>query len=139
MDQKKPAERVAERKWGNNALRKKIKEGKTPVPMMVNPGDIDYVNKKVRVDKNAPPEVATVIENKAKRRPGGFERRFLKEVRAILEERKRENVELIRASLRHQRLRLMLEKLRRLELMVAESEKRIAERQNATKSKDLFA
>jgi hypothetical protein len=69
---KEPSEKIAERRWRNNALAKKAKEGKTPVPMMVYPEDIDYVNKKVRVDKNPPPDVATVIENKSKRLRGGF-------------------------------------------------------------------
>jgi hypothetical protein len=122
---KEPAERRATRKWKNNEVRQKIIASKVAAPVVVDP--------------NAPPDVATVIVNKAKRRPGGFERKFLKEIRSILGERKEENLELIRASLRHQRRRLFLEKLRRLELSVAESEKRIAERQNATKSKDLFA
>jgi hypothetical protein len=110
---KEPPEKVAERKWKNNELRQKIIAGKVPTPVVVDP--------------KAPPEIATVIVNKAKRRPGGFERKFLKEVRAILDERKQENVDLIRASLRHQRRRLMLEKLRRLELRAAESENLIAE------------
>jgi hypothetical protein len=145
------SEQIAERKWRNNALSKKLKEGKVPIPVMVDPQDIDYVNKKVKVDKNPPPDVATVLVNKAKRRPGGFERKFLKEVRAILDERKQENLRLIRASIRHQKRRLMLEKIRRLELSIAESEKRIALRQKhadevqidlfgpRTKYKDLFA
>jgi hypothetical protein len=91
---KEPPERVAERKWRNNVLRAKYKENKMPVVAIVDPADIDYVNKKVRLDKNPPPEVGTVLVNKAKRRPGGFERKFIKEIRGILGERKQENLRL---------------------------------------------
>jgi hypothetical protein len=122
---KEPAEKRAERKWKNNQLRQKIIANKIPTPVVV--------------DRRAPPEVATVIVSKAKRRPGGFERKFLKEVRSILEERKQENLKLIAALIAHQKRILTLEKIRRLELEIAESEKRIAQKQNATKSKDLFA
>jgi hypothetical protein len=121
---KEPAEKRATRKWKNNELRQKIIASKA-APVVVDP--------------KAPPEVGSVLVNKAKRRPGGFERKFIKELREMLDERKREHLEMIRASLAHQRRRLMLEKLRRLELNVAASEKRIAGAQSVTKSRDLFA
>lgn len=62
----------------------------------------------------------------------------------MLDERKKEHIELIRASLARERRKLMLEKLRRMELRIAESEKQVIEQkivqpQNTTKSKDLFA
>jgi hypothetical protein len=138
---KEPAERVAERRWRNQQIRQKIKEGKTLVPVMVYPEDIDYVNKRVKVDKNPLSDAATVLENKARRGPGGFERKFLKEVRAVLDERKRENYIALAAHVHHYRRRLMLEKLRRLTLSIAESEKRIALRQkHADEGQlDLFA
>jgi hypothetical protein len=125
------SEQKAKRRWRNQKIRQDYKAGNTPVPMMVNPKDIDYVNKKVHLDQNPPPEVGTVLENKAKRRPGGFERKFLKEIRGILEERKQQNLELIRASIAHQKKILTLEKIRRLELEIAREEKRIADKQNA--------
>jgi hypothetical protein len=111
---------------------------------MVYPEDIDYVNKKVRVDKNPPPDVATVIENKAKRLRGGFETKFLKEIRSMLDERKRENFNALVAHVTSYRRKLMLEKLRRYELAEREDAEREnaewdAQRRNATKSKDLFA
>jgi hypothetical protein len=109
--------------------------------MMVNPEDIDYVNKKVRLDKSPPPEVATVIENDKKPRAFyGFERKFLKEVRSILDERKQQNLEIIRAGIRHERRILMLEKIRRLELSVGRKEAILAQRQkNAEEGQlDLF-
>jgi hypothetical protein len=138
------SERIAERRWRNNALAKKAKEGKAPIPMMVYPEDIDYVNKKVRVDKNPPPDVATVIENKAKRLRGGFETKFLKEIRSMLDERKRENYNALVAHVTSYRRKLMLEKLRRYELAEREDAEREnaewdAQRRNATKSRDLFA
>lgn len=134
---KEPAEKRAERKWKNNQLSQRIKASKVPSPIVIDP--------------KAPPEIATVIENKAKRRPGGFERRFLKEVRAILDERKLENQRLYAAHIRHYRRRLMLEKIRRLEISIAREEARIALRQKHAdegqmdlfakrpESKDLFA
>jgi hypothetical protein len=133
------SEKRAERMWRNNQLRQKYKEGKMPVAMMVNPEDIDHVNFKVRVNKDPSPEVGTVVINKGKRKPVSFERKFLKEIRAMLDERKQEHIEMIRASLAHERRKLMLEKLRRMELRIAESEKKVAQPQNTTKSKDLFA
>jgi hypothetical protein len=108
-----------------------------PVIGIVDPDDIDYVNKKVHLDKNPPPEVATVVENKSKRLAGGFERKFLKEIRAILDERKQENLRIVEAYARHirqERRKLMLEKIRRLELRIAEREK-----PREISHKDLFA
>jgi AAA15 family ATPase/GTPase len=136
------SEQKAKRMWLNQKIRQDYKAGNTPVPMMVNPKDIDYVNKKVHLDKNPPPDVATVIENDKKPRAFyGFERKFLKEIRSILDERKQEHLELIRASIRHERRKLMLEKIRRLELSIARNEAIIAQRQkNAEEGKlDLFA
>jgi hypothetical protein len=138
---KEPSEKVAERKWRNNALAKKAKEGQKPIPMMVYPDDIDYVTFKVKVDKNPP---GTVIENKAKRLRGGFETKFLKEIRSMLDERKRENYNALVAHVTSYRRKLMLEKLRRYELAEREDAEREnaewdAQRRKATKSRDLFA
>jgi hypothetical protein len=141
---KESSERIAERRWRNNALAKKAKEGKALVPLMVYSEDIDYVNKKVRVDKNPPPDVATVIENKAKRRRNGFETKFLKEVRSTLDERKVENYIALVAHVTSYRRKLMLEKLRRYELAEREDAEREnaewdAQKQKANKPRDLFA
>jgi hypothetical protein len=47
-------------------------------------------------------------------------------------------LELIRPSIAHQKKILTLEKIRRLEISIAQMEKEIADKQNATKSRDLF-
>lgn len=98
----------AERMWRNNQLRQKYKEGKMPVHVMANPEDINYVTKKIRVEVDPAP-IGSVVVNKSKRLHGGFERKFLKELREMLDERKREHLEMLRASLRHQRRRLIRE------------------------------
>jgi hypothetical protein len=136
------SEQKAKRKWLNQKIRQDYKAGNTLVPMMVNPKDVDYVNKKIHLDKNPPPEVATVIENDKKPRAFyGFERKFLKEVRSIMDERKQANVDIILAGIRHERRILMLEKIRRLELSIARKEAILAQRQkNADEGQlDLFA
>jgi AAA15 family ATPase/GTPase len=136
------SEQKAKRMWLNQKIRQEYKAGNTLVPMMVNPKDIDYVNGKVRLDKNPPPDVATVIENDKKPRAFyGFERKFLKEVRSILDERKQANFEIIRAGIRHERRKLMLEKIRRLELSIARNQAILAQRhKNAEEGQlDLFA
>jgi acetyl-CoA acetyltransferase len=121
------SEQRAERMWRNNQLRQKIIASNASSPVVADP--------------NARPEVGTVLENKAKRRPGGFERKFLKEVRSILDERKQQNLEIILAGIRHERRILMLEKIRRLELSIARKEAILAQRQkNADEGQmDLFA
>jgi hypothetical protein len=131
-------EQRAERMWRNHQIREKYKENRTSVHLMVNPDDINYVTKKVKVHVDPAP-VGSVVVSKSRRLHGGFERKFIKELREMLDERKLVHLEMIRASLKYQRRRLMREKLRRLELSVAASEKRLAEAQNVTKSKDLFA
>jgi hypothetical protein len=122
------SEKRAERMWRNNQLRQEIIASKALSPVVVDP--------------KAPPEVATVIENDKKPRAFyGFERKFLKEVRSILDERKQANLAIIRAGIRHERRVLMLEKIRRLELSIARKEAILAQRQkNAEEGKlDLFA
>jgi hypothetical protein len=124
------SEQIATRKWNNNQLRQKIVASKVSAPVVVDP--------------KAPPEIATVIKNKAKRLRGGFETRFLKEIRSMLDERKRENYKALVAHVTSYRRKLMLEKLRRYQLAEREDAEREnaewdAQRRNATKSRDLFA
>jgi hypothetical protein len=122
------SEKRAERMWRNNQLRQKIIASNASSPVVADP--------------NAPPDVATVIENDKKPRAFyGFERKFLKEVRSILDERKQANLEIILAGIRHERRILMLEKIRRLELSIARKEAILAQRQkNADEGQmDLFA
>lgn len=124
------SEQIATRKWNNNQLRQKIVASKVSAPVVVDP--------------NAPPEIATVIRNNAKRLRGGFETRFLKEIRSMLDERKRENYNALVAHVTSYRRKLMLEKLRRYQLAEREDAEREnaewdAQRRNATKSRDLFA
>jgi hypothetical protein len=111
-------------------LRQKIVASKVSAPVVVDP--------------KAPPEIATVIANKSKRLRGGFETKFLKEIRSMLDERKRENYNALVAHVTSYRRKLMLEKLRRYELAEREDAEREnaewdAQRQRATKSRDLFA
>lgn len=118
---KEPPKDRAERMWRNNQLRQKYKDKKMPVVGIVDPADIDYVNREIRVDKNPPPEVATVIETSDPKADSitKFENLFKKELRAILNERKQENLKIVedyRRYVRQQRRLLMLEKLRRYEL-----------------------
>jgi hypothetical protein len=82
---KEPAQKLAERKWRNNALRKKLKEGALPINLLVDPDCIDYENRKVHLKKEAPPEPAEVIENdnpKVHR----FETKFKQDIRAMMNE-----------------------------------------------------
>jgi predicted outer membrane protein len=103
-----PAEKRAERKWKNNQLRQKIIASKVKAPVVVDP--------------NAPPEVATVIVNKAKRRPGGFERKFLKYIREMMEGHKERNVMIQRYLIYQEKRKILLELIRRREVRIAERE-----------------
>lgn len=72
------------------------------------------------VPKEAP-QPADVIEND-KPRAQGFERKFLKIIREMMEDHKKRNVELFLAANEAQRRKLLKEKLRRLEASIAERE-----------------
>jgi hypothetical protein len=126
------AEQIAARKWKNNQLRQKIKASRVPAPVVVDP--------------KAPPEIASVIKNAKKPREHyGFERKFIKDIREMMEGHKERNILIQRWLLQREKRRLLLEKLRRYELAEREEAERDnadwdkAKRQNATKSRDLFS
>jgi hypothetical protein len=105
---KEPAEKVAERKWKNNELRQKIIASKAPSPVVVDP--------------NAPPEVASVIKNDRKPKARGFERKFLKDIREMMEGHKERNIMIQRYLIYQEKRKLLLELIRRREVSIAERE-----------------
>jgi hypothetical protein len=117
---KVPASKRATRMWRNHALTKRIKEGKKLVPLLVDPDCIDYENRKVHLSKEAP-QPAEVIENETPRK-NRFETKFIKDIRAMMNEHKAINVAWYRAVIYQQKRRLLLEKLRRLEVSIAQRE-----------------
>jgi hypothetical protein len=107
---KEPAERRATRKWGNNQLRQKIIASKAPAHAVI--------------DRNAPPALATVIKTERPKAKSvtRFENRFKKDIRAMLDDHKERNMIAHLAIIQHQRRRLLLDKIRRLEVSIAERE-----------------
>lgn len=100
---KEPLRVKAERKWRNNAVRKRIAEEK---------------RKPQAKDPDETPEVARVISNDG-RRDGSvmrMERKFLKDIRAMMEGRAAKNLAAYAASIEYRRRKLLAEKLRRLQL-----------------------
>jgi hypothetical protein len=105
---REPAEKRAERKWKNNQLRQKIIASKVPAPVVVDP--------------NEPPEVASVIKNDKKPRARVFERKFLKDIRAMMEEHKERNIVVQRYLIYQEKRKILLELIRRREVSIAERE-----------------
>jgi hypothetical protein len=105
---KEPAEKVAERKWKNNELRQKIIASKVAAPVVADP--------------NAPPEVASVIKNDKKPKARGFERKFLKDIREMMEGHKERNNMIQRYLIAQEKRKLLLELIRRREVSIAERE-----------------
>lgn len=68
----------------------------------------------------APPAVEVIETDNP--RVSAFERKFKRDIKVMLNEHKQISVAAYRAILRHQKRRLLLEKLRRLELSIAERE-----------------
>jgi hypothetical protein len=106
---KEPARKRAERKWRNYDLRKRVVAAR---------------QKPELVDTNNEPEIADTVTNDG-RRDGSirrFESKFKKDIRAMMEGHKQCVRTFYCASLQHQRRRLLLEKLRRLEAAQLERE-----------------
>jgi hypothetical protein len=125
---KEPARRKAERRWRNYDVEKKFKEEKAKPPPEPSP-----------VAKE--PEIADTILNEALKK-GTITRaqtKFAKYLRELLDNHKhrteQRNLIMYALSIRAQRKRLLLEKLRRLELREAE---RVAQ-QNQGGRRDLFS
>ena len=104
---KEPAKDRATRRWRNYAIEKSIK-AELAKPAPIAPKEI---------------EPADVIENE---RPDGrysvtkHQTKFAKDIRAMLDEHTRRNLILYKLSIRAQRKRLLMEKLRRLEAREAQ-------------------
>lgn len=98
---KEPARKLAQRKWRNHAAEKAFKEAKN------KPADGIPTN----------PEIAETIINEAVK-AGTLTKaqtKFATEIRAMLEGHSKRNLILYAVSIRAQRKRLLMEKLRRLE------------------------
>jgi electron transfer flavoprotein alpha subunit len=113
-----PARKKAERKWRNHDVEKRLKEERTkPKPISKEP---------------SAPEIAEIIENEKPDRRGSVIRaqtKFAKDIRAMMEGHSKRNLILHAISIRAQRKRLLLEKLRRLELREAQ---RVAQQNQGT-------
>ena len=121
-----------------------MKEGKRQYTIAVDLDEMDLeqlglVSRIIRVSKEAPPdpELAEVFDTddpKVQR----FERKFIKDLRAMLEGHKQKNmaqyVAAMKESIRRRKNILLKEKLRRLELEVA-----ARQRDRELKGPDLFA
>jgi hypothetical protein len=115
------ARKRAARKWANNALRKRYKEGTMPIVAVVDPDTIDWDNEKIHLKKEAPPQPADVVKNDDPK-ANKFESKFIKDIRAMMEAHKLRNVELQLALIAEEKRKLLKEKLRRLEASIAERE-----------------
>jgi hypothetical protein len=118
---REPARKKAERRWRNHDVEKRFKEEKAK-PAPKEPKEI---------------EIAEVIKTEELKK-GTLTRaqtKFAKYLRELMEEHKKRNEILYALSIRAQRKRLLLEKLRRLELREAQ---RVAQ-QNQGGRRDLFS
>jgi hypothetical protein len=119
---KEPARKKAERKWRNHDVEKRLKEEKA---------------KSKPVQKESiQPVIGEIIGDRKPDRRGSIIRaqtRFAKDIRKMMEGHSRRNELLYMYSIYAQRKRLLLMKLRRLELLDA---KRVAQQE---KKMDLFA
>jgi hypothetical protein len=103
---KERASKVAERKWRNNALRRRVIEAKNrPKPR----------------DVNDEPEIAETITNDGRvdGQVNRFESRFKREIRAMMEGYADRNMQFYVAMIEHRRYKLLKEKLRRLKAQEA--------------------
>src|ERR1700722_8470131 len=106
---KEPLRKVAERKWNNNAVRKRIVEKK---------------NRRKPRDVDAPPEIGEVVVNddRLKGPVKNLERKFLRDIRVMMEGHATNNPNHYLAYLERRRYLLLKEKLRRLKLAQQKSE-----------------
>ena len=106
---KEPARIKAERRWTNSDVRKRLKEERAR-PKLVDP--------------NKEPEIAETITNDGslKGPVRNLERKFLKDIRALMNEPRERILAQYMQSLERRRYLLLKEKLRRLKLAQQESE-----------------
>jgi hypothetical protein len=123
---KEPASKVAERRWRNKALTERFRkmkatrEGAEQFPVF--DGKKPFSTEAPKPRKEAPPKPAEVIENNDPT-VNKFESRFLKDIRAMLFEHKQVSKAECLAAIARQKRRILLEKLRRLELAAREGAK----------------
>jgi hypothetical protein len=100
---KEKARSKAERKWGNAEVRKRVRE-RQEKPKLVDP--------------DAKPEVAEVISNEGRRdgRVDRFENKFKRDIRTMMSEQSRANLQSYAIWLDKRHRVLLAEKLRRLKL-----------------------
>jgi hypothetical protein len=122
---KEPARRKAERRWRNHDVEKRFKEEKSK-PTPKEPKEIEIAE---TISRDKPDGRGSVVRAQTK---------FAKYIREMLDNHKHEaerrNLIIYALSIRRQRMRLLKEKLRRLELREAE---RVAQR-NQGGRRDLF-
>jgi hypothetical protein len=128
------AKERASRKWRNNELSarfKKIKAtGEGADQFLIRDGKKFFSTEVPKLPKEALPQPAEIIEtNKPKAQK--FETKFKKEIRKMLDEHKEISIKAYLAILAQQKRRLLKEKIRRLELSIAEHEARITQREGA--------
>jgi hypothetical protein len=85
----------------------------------VDPDTVDYENRKVHLTKEAQP--ADVIETNDPR-VSKLETKFKNDIREMMEGHKQQNMAFYAAAIRHQKRRLMIEMIKRLEAKNAERE-----------------
>ena len=98
-----PLRAKAERRWRNNALRKRLKEEKQR-PKLVD------------LDKEPEPADLIISDGRVDGPIKRFETQFLKDIRAMMEGHAERNMKLYAASIERRRYLLLREKLRRLKL-----------------------
>jgi hypothetical protein len=108
---KETAEEKAKRKWRNNAVRQRFIEKREGAQKAI-----------AEAEESEPPKLADIIENDGRRHGPiqNFESKFKREIREMLRGHVDRNLVMYAASLRHQKRRLLLEKLRRLEARAAQ-------------------
>jgi hypothetical protein len=116
---KEPARKKAERRWSNHEIEKRIKEEANKPPPRPSISKIELGG---TINNKKPDGRGSLIKAQTK---------FAKEIRMMMEDHSRRNLVLYFLSIRAQHIRLLKEKLRRLELREAE---RVAQQK-----KDLFS
>jgi hypothetical protein len=123
---KEPAKERATRIWRNHALSqrfKKMKEtGKGEDEFFFRDGKKPIISAQVpKPPREELPKPADVLEN-PRPKVDKFERKFVKDIREMMEGHKQRNVALYVAAILHEKRRLMIEMIKRLEAQNAARE-----------------
>lgn len=116
---KEPAKERATRMWRNHDLSqrfKKMKEtGKGEDEFFVHDGKKPIISAQIpKPPREELPKPADVLEN-PRPKVDKFERKFVKDIREMMEGHKQRNVDLYVAAIRHEKRKLMIEMIKRLE------------------------